>query len=260
MWLVDTHAHLDFPAFDSDRTALVKELADSQIAVINPATDEASNDAVSQLAAEHPYIWGALGLHPTDIDSANLQRLPSLVTAWKARMQDNPKLVAVGEIGLDYFHKKSESSSQKAALRTMLTFAREVSKPVIFHCRDAYGDLLTMLNDYPGIGGVIHCFSGTVAQAKKFTELGLSISFTAIVTYPKNAELRQAIAELDLKHIMLETDAPFLSPQEKRGQRNDPTAVRQVAAVIAEVKGLDVATVIQQTTKNAVKLFKLELP
>ncbi len=254
---VDTHAHLDFTEFDADRVALLAELAEAQIAVLNPATDQASVKNIDALTRANPLVWGAVGLHPTEITDQTLMALPTLIAEWGQLIDGNDKLVAVGEIGLDYHHAKENAAAQKAALRAMLTFANERHLPVIFHCRDAYGDLATLLSDYPGTRGVIHCFSGTLAQANQFLSLDLQLSFTGNVTYPKNGELRAVLAELPLEKIMIETDAPFLSPDPVRGARNDPRQVVRVAETIAGQKNIAVEAVLEQTTATAQNLFKI---
>lgn len=258
MRLIDTHAHLDFDAFAADRDALIATLDRHDIGVLNPATDEESVAAIDRLTRAYPNVWGAVGLHPTEITNDVLLRLPEMLRSWALLLDRNPKLIAVGEIGLDYYHQKDSAAIQKAALRSMLTFAQERNLPVIFHCRDAYGDLITLLGNYPKIRGVIHCFGGSSAQAEQFLDLGLFLSFTCNVTYPKNAELRATIAALPLDRLMVETDAPFLAPHELRGQRNDPTNLARVIEVIAAEQKIEAERVAQQTTANAKKMFTIE--
>lgn len=254
---IDTHAHLDFAEFDDDRGKLIKTLADQKIGVINPATDEASVAKIDKLTRENSLVWGAVGLHPTDITSETTTRLPGVLKDWSKMIAANPRLVAVGEVGLDYYHKRDSAHQQKIALRQMITFAIDHDLPVIFHCRDAYGDLGTILDNYPGLRGVVHCFSGSSTQASQFLEAGLNLSFTCNVTYDKNDELRQVITTTPLEKIMIETDSPFLAPQDRRGERNDPTQVVEVAKVIAAQKKVTIETVARQTTANAQKLFKI---
>ncbi len=258
MRLLDTHAHLDFANFDPDRDQLIAKLSSAEIGVINPATDEASVQAIDELTKKHPMIWGAVGLHPTEVSGEIISRFSELLSGWEERLRANPRFVAVGEIGLDYYHKDTGVAHQKAALRQMLTFALEHDLPVIFHCRDAYGDLVTMLENYPKIRGVIHCFSGSVAQAEQFLKLGLHLSFTSNVTYAKNDNLREVIRAVPLDRMMIETDSPFLSPEDRRGERNDPTNVIRVAEVIAKERQLTVEVVAKQTTATALKLFNIE--
>lgn len=257
--LIDTHAHLDFAAYNEDRAEVIAALASSGIGVINIATDEASNVAINELTLTHPHIWGTVGLHPIDVTTVTLTKLPELINGWTTLLASNPKLVGIGEIGLDYYHNNSPETAklQQAALRQILSWANEQSKPVSFHCRNAYGDLLTILGDYPGTGGVVHCFSGNLEEAQAFIDLGQLISFTNMLTYPKNEALRQVAKSLPLTKLLIETDSPFLPPQELRGKRNDPHQVVEVAKVLAQLKDVTLEKVMQQTTENAVALFGL---
>lgn len=257
MKIVDTHAHLDFANFDQDRDTLVQELDQAGIGVINPATDRDSIERVDKLCRKHALVWGALGLHPTDVTPALLLGLPKMLEDWQKRFESNSKLVAIGEVGLDYYHRTENASAQKTALRQFLTLASERNLPVIFHCREAYGDLVTLLADYPKTRGVIHCFTGTRGQAELFLNLGFYLSFTAILTYDKNEALRQTAAELPLEKIMIETDSPFLPPQKLRGQRNDPREVLGVAEVLAGLHDLSLDEIAKRTTMNAQELFSL---
>jgi TatD DNase family protein len=257
MRFFDTHAHLDFANYDADRASLIADLEKQEIGVLNPATDEASSHEIDRLTRDHSIIWGAVGLHPTDISADIMLRLPALLKEWGKLIDGNERLVAVGEIGLDYYHNKDGASLQKSALRQMLTFAVERNLPVIFHCRDAYGDLLTLLENYPTVRGVIHCFGGTTEQAEQFLRHGLHLSFTCNVTYEKNDGLRDVIRQTPIEQLMIETDAPFLSPADRRGERNDPRNVVRVAEVVAREKQMSVEAVAQQTTATAIKLFTI---
>ena len=256
---IDTHAHLDFPQFDEDRAELIAQLKSEEIGVISVATDWESNQKVVDLANDSDLIWATIGLHPTEIDSNTLSGLTPRLERLKTLAQENKKVVAIGEVGLDYHREESkkQAETQKAVLRQFLTLANELNLPVVFHCRDAYGDLLTILADYPDTRGVIHCFTGTVEEAKKFLELGLFISFTATVTYPANESQRKTIAAVPLEKILLETDCPFLVPESRRGQRNDPRTIIEIAQTIAEVKKINQSEVLKQTTANAITFFKL---
>jgi len=260
MHSVDTHAHLDFPQFEDDRASLIKELAKLDIGVINIATTVESNEKVAELAAKNDYLWAAVGVHPTEITPDLLTELPKLTDNLKKLISNNPKIVAIGEVGLDYHRPEGKASadSQKVVLRQFLTFALEQNLPVIFHCRDAYGDLITMLADYPDLRGVIHCFTGSAEEAKRFLGLGLLISFTATITYAANDHQRQAAAVVPLERILLETDSPFLVPESRRGQRNDPKTILEVAATIAEAKKISAEEVLARTTLNAIALFGLK--
>lgn len=257
MQFIDTHAHLDFSAYDSDRDELILRLAIDQIGVINVATDLESNQKINALSKDNRFIWGTVGLHPTEITADVLKKLPSILNQLERIVNENSKIVAVGEIGLDYFHDYSEESAnrQKTALRQFLTFAQQLKLPVIIHCRDAYGDMVTILEDYKGLKGVVHCFSGSIEQAREFWRLGFLTSFTAMITYPKNTHLLEIIKQMPKSSILLETDSPFLPIWQLRGKRNEPYACNAVAGVIAKHKSLDFDKVIEWSLKNTTALF-----
>jgi len=256
MKAVDTHVHLDFPNYQSDREELIETLRQEAIGVITIATTVESNTEVNQLS-QRPLVWGAVGLHPTEVSSSTLTQLPVFLGELEAMINVNSKLVAIGEIGLDYYHERGNADIQKSVLRQLLTFAQDLKKPVIFHCRDAYGDLITLLHDYSGLKGVIHCFSGSLEQADKFLALGLHLSFTANITYPKNQDLVAVVKQVPLEKLLIETDSPFLAPQAMRGQRNDPRQVLAVAQMIAQIKSVKETEVLSQTTATAETLFGL---
>lgn len=260
MKAIDTHAHLDFPQFDADRDTLIAELAEEEVGVINIATDFDSNQKVVDLARDNDLVWATVGIHPTEVDSDTLAGLAEQLERLKILAESNSKVVAVGEVGLDYYREESkkQAETQKAVLRQFLTLASEINLPVVFHCREAYGDLLTMLADYPGTRGVMHCFTGSAKEAKCFLDLGLFISFTATVTYPANDTQRETIAAVPLEKMFLETDCPFLVPPERRGQRNDPRTIFEVARIIAAVKKISEEEVLKQTTQNATNFFGLK--
>lgn len=257
---IDTHAHLDFPNFDSDRDQLVKTLEQEGVGVINIATTVESNNLVDKLTKEYRYVWGALGVHPTEITPETVLNLPSILDHFSQLVSANTKLVAIGEIGLDYHHQTNSNGAdrQKAVLRQLLTFAQEKNLPIIVHCRKAYGDMATILGDYHGLRGVIHCFSGSESDAEAFLSLGYSISLAGMITYPANGELRQTSKIIPLDRLLLETDSPFLAPQSARGERNDPRAILEIAKVHAGLRQIEADEVVRQTFENAQHLFGIE--
>jgi len=260
MRLIDAHAHLDFPQFDNDRAVVLDELSKESIGVINIATTLSSIDQINNLTLENKLVWGTVGLHPNDVEPGLIEKLPAILKEWEGLLHANAKLVALGEVGLDYFHGRSKGSAhlQQGAFRQFLAFAKDSRLPLVIHCREAYGDLLMMLEEFKGVRGVVHCFGGTAEQAKKLIDLGLNISFTANITYPANEPLRLLIAELPLEAILLETDSPFLAPQSARGKRNDPRAVVEVAKTVAAIKDIEMEDVARQTTQTAKDLFNLD--
>ena len=207
MKAVDTHAHLDFPQFNQDRFEVITKLGNKGISVINIATDQNSILKVVELSEKFDHLYAAVGIHPTDLNKNSLKELPTVLDQIRQMVKSSKKVVAIGEVGLDYFRDKSKQTAeiQLAAL----TLAQDLQKPVVFHCRDAYGDLLTLLKDYSGIKGVVHCFNGTLDQAQQFIAIGMKLSVTAIITYPANETLRQIVKQLSLEELMLETDCPF---------------------------------------------------
>lgn len=258
MKAIDTHVHLDFPAYDKDRGEIITSLEAERIGVINIATDEASLEQVNKLSNDNKLIWGAIGLHPTEVSSETLINLDNFMNKLEKLFDGNPKLVAIGEIGLDYFHSKKHVGNQKIFLAEQLKYAQQKNIPVVFHCRDAYGDLLTILKHYPKLRGVIHCFSGTEQQAKGYLELGFHISFTGMITHKNNDSIRKATLEVPLDKLMLETDSPFLSPQSNRGNRNDPTAIIEIAQQHSALRNIPIEEILIETTNNAIKLFGLK--
>lgn len=260
MRAIDTHAHLEFPQYNHDRDELIAELAKQEIGVITIATSQDSNNETDRLTKRHPLVWGTLGIHPTDITSKILTDMPIVLDRFSEQFSANSKLVAIGEIGLDYFHETDQTNiqQQKTVLKEFLQFALEKNLPVVIHCRDAYGDMITILSDYPGIRGVIHCYNGNREQLEKFLALGLHISYTGMLTYPVNDMLRTDSLLVPIEKLLLETDAPFLSPHTKRGSRNDPRAILEIAATHGELRSIDVGRILSVTTENAVRLFDLE--
>ncbi len=253
----DAHVHLDFPDYDNDRNALIAKLKTEQIGCLTIATDEKSLSKVDLLSRDNELVWGAVGIHPTEVGPAVLLGINDLLEKFNQLLTDNPKIIALGEIGLDYFHSQEHIGDQKVVLAELLNFARAKDLPVIFHCRNAYGDLLTILKHYPGLQGVVHCYSGTAEQAKEYLELGFYLSFTGMLTYPKNEQLRQTSLLVPLDKLLLETDAPFLSPQSSRGQRNDPFGILEIAKLHAELREVSTEEILAATTSNAERLFGL---
>lgn len=251
---IDTHAHLTFPEFKADLPEVIgrAEAADLK-AIINIALDEAALTTSLAIADAYPnYIYTAYGLHPHDASTFNekiCDRIKQLV--------QEKKIVAIGEIGLDYHYKLSPLEDQKKVLRRLLQLAQEVDLPVIIHSRESTKDMLTILHEenQGKLRGVLHCFSGDMELGRQALEMGLMISFTANITFPKANIIRTAAKEIPLDKIMIETDCPFLAPQVKRGQRNEPSYVVAVAEAIAKEKNLTVGEIANQTSLNAREFF-----
>lgn len=250
--LFDTHAHLHDGEFEADRTEV---LARARTAGVGP--DREASAAAVALAAAQPDVYAAVGIHPHDAaaaDDAALARIAALARA--------PKVVAVGEIGLDYYRDLSPRSAQARVLRAQLVLARELGKPVLLHCREAHADLLAAVaaEGAAEIGGIMHCFSGDVAVARQCLDLGLHISVAGPVTYPNARRLAEVVRSLGLDRLVLETDCPYLPPQPWRGKRNEPAYLPVTAARVAELIGAPPAIVAQRTTANACALLRIPAP
>lgn len=253
--LVDTHCHLDFEQFDLDRDAVINRAAEVGVKrIIIPAIDLRSCRQVLALADQYESIFAAVGVHPNS--SAGWQ------AEWIAQIREmaqHPKVVAIGEIGLDYYRNRSPESVQQTALRAQLHLAAELNLPVIIHNRQSDADVLGILADHTiargDRPGVLHSFLSNWDTAKEALDLGFFLGFTGPVTYKKSVELREVVSRVPYDRLLVETDAPFLAPQLHRGRRNEPAYVKIVADQIATIWGNPYTQVAAQTTKNAVRLF-----
>ena len=258
--VVDSHCHLDQQQFDADREVVIRRAVESGVAhIINPGVDLSSSHAAIGLAQRHESIYAAVGVHPHEartLDAAGLDELKALARS--------PKTVAIGEIGLDYYRDLSPRDAQRRAFQQQLELAAELDLPVIVHDRDAHDDVLAMLREWHSsldtrrsTFGVLHSFSGDAAMAERAIELGLYIGVGGPVTYQNAHRLREVVSALPLERLLIETDAPYLTPHPRRGQRNEPAYVCQVARAVADVKGLAVDQIAAQTTANAGFMFGL---
>jgi len=247
--LFDTHAHLHGPEFAEDRdTVLARARAAGVGRILTVGTDVDTSQQAVALAAAHPDVYAAVGIHPHDAARADDAAFAALATLVQA-----PKVVAVGEIGLDYYRNLSPRDSQERVLRAQLSLARAVRKPVLLHCREAHPELLAVLEaeGIADIGGIMHCFSGDLAVARRCLDLGLLVSVAGPVTYPNARRLADVVRDLPLDRLALETDCPYLPPQPWRGRRNEPAYLAATAARVAELTDATVATVAEATTRNA---------
>ncbi|MBI3307361.1 MAG: TatD family hydrolase [Candidatus Omnitrophica bacterium] len=255
MGFVDTHVHLHFPDFDQDREEVIRRAQDAGVDFfINVGTDVKSSQASLALAESHSNIRGSGGIHPHDAKDATEQAFGELET-----ILQHPKMIAVGEVGLDFYRDHSPKEKQKEVLRRFIAIHQKVKKPLILHCRNAYEDLMVLLKEEmaPPYRGVMHCFSSTTDTMRKFVDAGFYISFAGPLTYKKNDELREACKECPIDRLLLETDAPFLPPQSMRGKRNESSLMMETAQVAAGLHGLDLETLAARTTQNARKVFAL---
>lgn len=252
--LFDTHAHYDSGAFNTDRMEVLASMPEQGVELIlNPGCDlESSRTAVS-LANAFPFVYAAVGVHPSDCETYTDQVEEEL-----RKLAADPKVKAVGEIGLDYYWEDNAPAEvQKAVFRRQMQLAREVNLPVIIHDREAHRDCLEIVKEYPDVKGVYHCYSGSVEDAKILVKLGWMLSFTGVVTYKNARKSLEVIQWLPMDRIMIETDSPYLTPVPFRGKRNDSSKVGLVAETIAQVKGMDVEEVIRITTENGKRFFNI---
>jgi TatD DNase family protein len=252
----DTHAHLQFEKFETDREEIIKRNSVNLTAVVNPGADLNSSENGLLLANQVPNFYSAIGVHPHHVENWNDTYLPKL-----EKLVQGKKAVAVGEVGLDNYQYKNypqpNITKQLSILLPQIELARKYQKPILFHCRDAYDELYEAIKVYQPLLGLLHCFMGSEETARKFIDLGLLISFAGNLTYKGNDHMRTAAKNLPERKILLETDSPYLTPEPLRGQRNEPLNIVFVAREIAKLRSTDEESVIQFTTENALKLFNL---
>jgi TatD DNase family protein len=253
MNLVDTHLHLHFPQYDADRAEVIRRaLANGFRFFLNIGTDLEDSRKAIAIADEYPEVYAAVGYHPHETKHAHDSELAEL-----EKLLAHPKVVAIGEVGLDFFHEHSPRDVQVKLLRTFLEWYQKHQKPLIIHCRDAYEELLGVLRDHniTPYRGTLHCYSADAGTMKKYLDLGFHIAFGGALTYKKNDALREACALCPKDRLLLETDAPYLPPQSKRGQRNEPLYMIETAECAAKLHGMSLDGIADLTTTNARKLF-----
>lgn len=256
--LIDTHLHLDDHRFDADRDEVVARAAAAGVTqMITIGTTLDDSRAAIALAERYPGVFAAVGIHPNE---ATRWEGAATLTALR-EMAQHPKVVAIGEIGLDYYWEKAPHDLQAEVLRAQLGLAHEIGKPVIIHDRDAHADLMAILREWAGgltrerPPGVLHFFSGDAAMAAEALDLGFSLGVDGPLTFKNARELQALVAGLPLDRLLVETDAPYLAPHPHRGQRNEPAFVGEVARALATLHGRSLDEVMTKTTENARKLF-----
>jgi TatD DNase family protein len=261
--LCDSHAHVDGPEFDADRGEVLARAAAagvSRIVVIGAVGDPASAERAVALAEASaaggpgPAMWATVATHPHDV--------AQMTPAWWAvheRLARHPRVVAIGETGLDYYYDHSPRGAQQDAFRRFVALAREVGKPVVCHIRDAHDDARAILAETGAaeVGGVIHCFTGTPDDASAYVDLGFYVSFSGIVTYKNAAPIREAVRRVPLDRLLIETDCPYLAPIPRRGKRNEPAFVVHTAEVVAREAGVPLPDLARATVANACAVFAL---
>ena len=250
----DSHAHLSDRKFDSDREAVIARMQGNGVTgMVDVGCDRASSLLAVRMAERHGWCWAAVGTHP---DSAP-EVTDALLDEYRALCQ-SPRVRAIGEIGLDYHYEDIPREIQKNAFRMQLALAQELSMPVVVHEREAHEDGMRIIDEFPEVKGVFHCYSGSLEMAKELVKRGWYIGFTGVITF-KNARKAVEVAEwLPLSRTLIETDCPYMAPEPFRGRRCVPSMVPQMAKKIAEIKGLAPEAVAQATFRNAVTLFRLD--
>jgi TatD DNase family protein len=261
---IDSHAHLEMEQFDADREAMIaraREAGVETILAIGSGTGPGSLDCAIEIAAKHEFIYATIGIHPHEAKLAGAADFAEL-----EQLAKQPKVIAWGEIGLDYFYDHSPRELQKEVFRTQLDLARAAKLPIVIHCRpsdgseDAWNDCLQLLGEHwasSGLGGILHCFTGTWPHAAKALDMGFMISFAGNVTFPKAVQIRDAAKQVPLDRMFIETDSPFLAPVPNRGKRNEPAFVREVARQVGELRQLSTEDVGARTAANFRRFFSL---
>lgn len=252
--LVDSHCHLDFPDFDGEHEALIERASEAGVKLmVTICTRVRKFPQVLAVAEAHEPVYCSVGTHPHnagDEDGIPASEIIALAA--------HPKVVAIGEAGLDYFYDKAPRDAQARGLRTHITAARETGLPLVIHSRDADDDMTAILREEMGKGpfkAVLHCFSSGRELAMAGIELGLYVSFSGILTFKRSEELRAIARDVPIDRLLVETDAPYLAPQPRRGKRNEPAYTAMTAAVLAEVHGVSAEEMARQTTENFFRLF-----
>lgn len=252
--LVDSHCHLDFPQFAQDRAAYIARARNAGVAaMVTISTRVGKFDELRAIVEAHDNIYCTIGTHPHVADEET-----EVTAAHLVKYTEHPKVVGIGECGLDYHYDNSDRKSQETGFRTHIAAARQTGLPIVIHTRSADADTMAILQEEMGKGafpGVLHCFTGGRALAEKAVELGLYVSFSGILTFKNSGDLRDIAVDLPLDRLLVETDAPYLAPMPHRGKTNQPAFVRHTAQALADCRGLDLATLARATSNNFIKLF-----
>ena len=253
--LFDTHAHMDDHAFDEDREELLKSLPEQGIAlVMNPGCSLESSRNVDKLTKAYDYIYGAVGSHPDVADEVN----EAVLEEYRMLCKQNNKIKAIAEIGLDYHYEDIPREIQLKAFRMQMELARELNLPVIVHERDAHEDGMKVVDEFPDVKGVFHCYSGSAEMAKELVKRGWYIGFTGVLTFKNARKAIEVASSIPLDRIVIETDCPYMSPEPFRGKRNDPGKIYRMAEKLAEIRGLTVEEIHNITLENGKKLYRID--
>ena len=267
MRIFDSHCHPQFPQYDQDREEMLKRAREAGVGIICVGTDFETSKSGIELAQRHDNMWATVGLHPNDVSS--IEYLVSSIEKYENLMSEN-KVIAIGEVGLDYYRtpEPEKQDNQKRAFGCFVELAIKYKKPMTIHSRDSargstgivHKDLLDILDTRykiqdTNVRGVAHSFTGSVQEAQKYLELGFCLGFNGIITFAQQYD--EMVKSVPLERILLETDAPYLTPEPHRGQRNEPAYVVEVAKKLSELKNIPLEVVIEQTTKNCKNLFQI---
>lgn len=255
--LFDSHAHINDERFDEDRDEVIEHLRENSIdLVVNPGADMPSSRSAVELANKVDFIYSAVGVHPHDVETMADKDLEEL----KNLAKENEKVVAIGEIGLDYYYDLSPRELQKEWFIKQIELANELGLPFIVHDRDAHGDTFDIIKKYkaPETGCVLHCYSGSLELALEYIKMGCYISIPGTVTFKNNRKTVEVAENIPMEWMFIETDSPYLTPVPYRGKRNDPSKVRYVAEKVAELRGISYEEVCEITKENAKKFFNIK--
>ena len=252
--LFDTHAHMDDASFDEDRESLLAALPQQGIGLLmNPGCSLASSRNASRLSQQYDYIYAAVGSHPDAADEVN----DGVLEEYRMLCKQNPKIKAIGEIGLDYHYEDFPREIQQQAFRSQMALARELGLPVIVHEREAHKDGMKIVEEFPDVTGVFHCYSGSAEMAKWLVKRGWYIGFTGVLTFKNARKAVETASALPLDRVVLETDCPYMSPEPFRGKRNDPGRLYRMAEKLAEIRGLSVEEIHAVTMENGKRLYRI---
>ena len=255
--ITDSHCHIDTDRFDEDRDAVLSRAADAQVSqmvVIGAGGALSDCDRALELVRQHGNLWATVGIHPHHANACDSTTLSEI----SERAQD-PKVVAIGETGLDYFYDTSPREAQRDAFRQFIRMGKERALPLILHIRDAHEEAKAILAEERAdeIGGVVHCFTGTAQDARDYLDLGFHLGITGIVTFKRAGDLPEVVKDAPLDRLLVETDSPYLAPHPYRGKRNEPAFVAKVVEAIATIRNTPIETIAKHTTENANRLFSL---